>query len=217
MRRPPAMPRRRPPAAAPVPRTRTLAAVAAVLLAAALGGCAGGTGAPSSTSSAGGEFDGAPLAATPAPAFTLTDLHGSRVSLADYRGQPVVLAFLHSGCHACTVIAQQIRGALDELPHPPPVLLVSVAPASDTPAAVASFLAQVGLAGRVRYLVGPARALASTLRAYRVRTPAEGAAAFEAAAPVLLIDADGRERVLYEEEQLTPEALAHDIRKLQGG
>ncbi len=33
----------------------------------------------------------------------------------------------------------------------------------------------------------------------------------------MLIDAAGRERVLYETEQLTPEALAHDIRALGGG
>ena len=30
----------------------------------------------------------------PAPAFGLTDLNGRHIELADYRGRPVVLAFL---------------------------------------------------------------------------------------------------------------------------
>jgi len=31
---------------------------------------------------------------TPAPEFELTDPHGKRVRLADYRGRPLLLAFL---------------------------------------------------------------------------------------------------------------------------
>jgi hypothetical protein len=34
---------------------------------------------------------------------------------------------------------------------------------------------------------------------------------------VLLIDSHGSRRVLFGQEQLTPEALAHDIGKLQAG
>jgi cytochrome oxidase Cu insertion factor (SCO1/SenC/PrrC family) len=152
-----------------------------------------------------------------APAFTLTDVHGSPVALADSRGQVTVLAFLDSSCRACLLIGQQIRGALDQLPHPVPVLLVSVDPAPDTPASVRRFLHDVSLTGRARYLVGPPAALAAVWRHYGVRTPgAAGAQAFEQAAPVLLIDRSGHERVIYDQEQLTPEALAHDIGILQG-
>jgi len=45
----------------------------------------------------------------------------------------------------------------------------------------------------------------------------DGRAAFQRTASVLLIDARGRERVLFGLEQLTPEALAHDIGRLQAG
>jgi cytochrome oxidase Cu insertion factor (SCO1/SenC/PrrC family) len=152
-----------------------------------------------------------------APAFTLTDVNGQTVSLAAYRGRVTILAFLDSTCRACVLIAQQIRGALDEVANPPPVLFVSVDPAHDTPERVAGFLTGVGLATRARYLVGPPPALARVLERYRVVTPVRGQAAFEAAATVHLLDASGRERVLYQEEQLTPEALAHDIRALQRG
>jgi hypothetical protein len=50
-----------------------------------------------------------------------------------------------------------------------------------------------------------------------VATPAQGPRAVERSQWVMLIDRSGRERVLFGMEQLTPEALAHDIRTLQAG
>jgi protein SCO1 len=214
------------PAGPPPPRAQAAGPAAAVLAAAvlaafALAGC-GGTAAPTTTTapatSAGAQqFEGAALPGEPAPPFALTDIDGAPVSLASYRGRVTVLAFLQAGCRACTLIAQQLRGALDELGSAaPPVLIVSVEPAHDTPARVAAFLHSVSLSGRALWLTGPPAGLAAIWRAYRVRTPAQGQAAFELAAPVYLIDAQGRERVIYEQEQLTPEGLAHDIARLQG-
>ena len=100
-----------------------------------------GTATTSSTGS-GTEVDGAPLPGTPAPVFTLTDESGRKVSLSQYRGKVTLITFLYPGCgDTCTVIAQQIRGALDELPSPVPVLIITADPAADNPAAVARFLA----------------------------------------------------------------------------
>lgn len=198
------------------------AALAALLVAAILILAHHGSshhGSSVAVSAASSEFQGAALpAGTEAPGFTLTDQQGRPVSLIQYRGQVVVLSFIDSTCApACVLIAQQIRGALDELDQPVPVLFVSVDPTGDTPANVRRFLAGASLTGRATYLTGPASALPRVWRAYRVRTPAQGRAAFERAAPVLLIDPQGDERVLYEQEQLTPESLAHDIGKLQDG
>jgi protein SCO1/2 len=173
----------------------------------------------SSGASAASEFDGAALpGAVSAPDFTLTDQQGRPVTLASYRGQVTLIAFLSSTCGAtCVVIAQQIRGALDELSRPVPVLVVSTSPTTDTPARVGRFLARVSLAGRVRYLTGPASRLRSVWRAYRIAPAGHGRAALERSASVLLVDGRGRERVLFGLEQLTPESLAHDIRRLQAG
>lgn len=167
------------------------------------------------TSSSG--FDGAAIPPSPlAPGFTLTDQNGRAVSLSGLRGHVAVLAFLYTTCGAtCILIAQQIRGALDELPHPVPVLIVSADPETDTPANVARFLTRVSLAGRVRYLTGSAARLRPIWRAYRVHPATVSRAEFDRFASLLLLDARGRERVLFEPEVLTPEALAHDIRKLQ--
>lgn len=162
-------------------------------------------------------FDGAAIPPSPpAPAFTLTDQNGHAVSLSSLRGHVAVLAFLYSTCGAtCILIAQQIRGALDELPQPVPVLFVSADPTQDTPASVARFLAEVSLMGRVRYLTGSLAQLRPIWHAYSVHPASAGQATFDKYAFLLLLDARGRERVLFESEVLTPEGLAHDIRRLQ--
>ncbi len=144
------------------------------------------------------------------------------MSLSDYRGRVVVVAFLYSTCEAtCIVIAQQIRGALDELEdehdaRPPAVLIVSADPAADTPAHVRRFLSSTSLSGRVRYLTGPVSHLQPIWRSYDITPATSGATAFDRVASVLLIDAHGNKRVLFQSEQLTPESLSHDIGKLDG-
>jgi len=163
-------------------------------------------------------FDGAPLAGARAPDFALSDERGRRVSLSEYRGRVVVLTFLYTTCGApCVLIAQQIRGALDELREKPAVLIVSADPAADTPPRVARFLARMSLSGRAEYLTGPLASVRAVWSAYGVKPASAGRASFAEYASVLLIDARGRERVLFESEQLTPEALSHDVASLQAG
>jgi protein SCO1/2 len=180
-----------------------------------------GAGAPvaeNARSSSG--FDGALLPATRARNFTLTDQLGRRVSLSQYRGQVTILTFLSSTCHpTCPLIAQQIRGALDELGetggHTVPTLIVSADPAADTPADVHRFLSEASLNGRVEYLTGTRAELQPIWRAYDIVPAQLGNANSPHAASVLLIDPAGQKRDLFQVEQLTPEALAHDIRKLE--
>jgi protein SCO1/2 len=214
------MPRTRPPL--PVYAVTLLAAfaVAAALLLTGEGHRR--SGGPAQASNDGLEsatgFAGAALpAAQPAREFALVDEQGRRVSLGEFRGRVVVLAFLSTACApACVLIAQQIRGALDELARPVPVLLVSAQGGADTPARVAGFLQSVSLAGRARFLSGSPAQLRAVWRAYGVAPLSSGRAAFERDATVRLLDARGRERVLFGLEQLTPEGVAHDIRKLSG-
>ncbi|HSZ05854.1 MAG TPA: SCO family protein [Solirubrobacteraceae bacterium] len=182
------------------------------------------TSVSSSTSTAGQEsgFDGAALpGGVSARGFTLSDQYGHQVSLSDYRGRVVVLTFLYSRCGgACVLIAQQIRGALNELEEEharaPAVLIVSADPAADSRARVRGFLAEVSLTGRVEYLTGPLRELREIWAAYRIKPASVGAREFDEYASVLLLDRSGRERVLFQSENLTPEFLSHDIGKLNG-
>ncbi len=175
-----------------------------MLLMLALGGCAGGH-------PAGPErFDGATYPpGILAPDFSLHDQQDHPDSLSSYRGKVVALTFLSSDCRTCTLVAQQIRGALDELGSPPGVrtIFVSTDPLTDTPARVERFLDATSLTGRAVYLTGSRRDLKRVWRAYQVRATEDGTT-------VLLINRTGVERVAFGIEQITPEGLAHDIRLL---
>ena len=145
--------------------------VALIVLVVIGGGSSGNSPGKTFTASAPSAFDGAALPpGQKAPGFTLTDQNGKVISLSSPRGQVTVLTFLYSTCGApCVVIAQQIRGALDELPKPVPVLIVSADPQADTPANIKRFLAQVSLTGRVHYLSGTPAQLRTVWKAYKVR------------------------------------------------
>ena len=145
--------------------------------------------------------------------FALRDQDGRLASLADYRGRVVVLTFLYSTCKdTCPILADQVRGALDDLGSAaPPALAVSVDPAGDTPERARRFLLERRLTGRMRFLLGAQAQLAPVWRAYAVQPQSEE---FEHSAYVLLIDKAGRQRIGFPVNRLTPEGLAHDVRLL---
>ncbi|MDQ3670595.1 MAG: SCO family protein [Actinomycetota bacterium] len=145
--------------------------------------------------------------------FALRDQDGRVARLADYRGKVVVLTFLYSTCEdTCPILADQVRGALDDLGSTaPPALAISVDPAGDTPDRARAFLLERRLAGRMRYLLGTKDQLEPVWRGYAVQPQSED---FEHSAYVLLIDKAGRQRIGFPVNRLTPEGLAHDIRLL---
>ncbi len=201
-----------------------------LVLVLALCGCGGSSSAGSLAASTQSPFDGAAFpAGVRSPDFTLRDQLGRTVSLSRYRGREVVvLAFLSSRCRSCLLIAQQVRGALDELAERPTygrgtavaamaVVFVSTDPHVDTPASVRRFLSETALSGRVLYLTGTEAQLRPVWRDYHIPPPSAGRAATEAAATVLLIGPSGEQRVGFGIEQITPEGLSHDIRVLRDG
>lgn len=200
-----------------------VAAAAALLVGLAIALAGGGSSSgppatgPAASAATDSGFDGAALPLTaPVGDFTLTDQSGRRVSLSSLRGRVTIVAFIYASCPAaCVLIAQQIRGALDEVSGPVATVFLSVDPAGDTPARVSAFLRRVSLAGRVEYLTGPRAVLAGIWRAYRIVPASAGEGAYARSASVLLLDRRGRERVVFQLEQLTGESLTHDVRRLQ--
>lgn len=149
-----------------------------------------------------------------APGLRLRDQDGRVVTMRELRGETVVVTFLYATCEdTCPLTAQQIRGALDDLGDvPAPVVLaVSVDPRDDTPLHVKRFLVKQGLAGRMRYLTGTRAELEPVWGAYGIQPQGEG---FEHTASTVVVDGEGRQRLGYLTDQLTPEALADDLRAL---
>jgi cytochrome oxidase Cu insertion factor (SCO1/SenC/PrrC family) len=197
---------------------RVLALVLVALLAAIGAILVTGRGAGSgSTATARSEFDGPPLPVNLRAAnFSLVDQHGHRVTLSHERGKVVVLTFIHSLCHdTCPFMVEQIKGALNDLPHGGrgvPAIGVSADPSEDTVANRNRFLTKHQMDGRMAFLNGPMTAMRRIWHDYAIQpvTPKVDHSTF-----VLLIDKRGYERVGFAADQLTPEQLAHDIRVLQ--
>jgi protein SCO1/2 len=199
------------------PRVRLMLLCVTAVVVATLGAVVllGGSGGSSGVATGSSGFDGA-VSDVAAPDFTLTDQDGRAASLSAYHGQVVILTFLYSTCRdTCPLMADQIRGALDDVGHPVPALAVSVDPVGDTPLNAKRFLFKASLTGRMRFLLGSRAQLAPVWKAYGIAPQTSGSRQSDHTAYVLLIDRRGRNRDGFPASELTPEGLAHDIRRLQ--
>lgn len=190
----------------------TVAAVAAVVAVATLG-LAESHGRPGLRTSTTG-FAGALPPALPFRQIALRDQDGRLVRLSDEHGRVTVLTFMFSTCHdTCPLMAQQIRGALDQLGHDVPVLAVTVDPTHDTRATAKRFVNRQYMTGRMRFLLGTKRQLRPIWKAYAVQptTPESDHSVY-----VFVLDRRGIQRVDFPADHLTPEGLEHDIHKLEG-
>ena len=146
------------------------------------------------------------------PVTGLRDADGRRVDPAGLQGTPVIYTFVYSTCEdTCPTQVQAIRGALDDLGRDVPVIAVSVDPAGDTPTRARRFLAEQGMTGRARFLLGSRDELEPVWKGFAIR-PQEGK--LDHSAYVVLVDADGRQRVGWPSSQLFAEGLEHDVRRL---
>jgi peroxiredoxin len=78
-----------------------------------------------------------------APPLSGTDLDGKAVSLADYRGQPVLLHFWATWCGVCKVEQHNIDAVAGDLP------VLSVASQSGSADAIGSYVREHAFAARV--------------------------------------------------------------------
>jgi protein SCO1 len=149
-----------------------------------------------------------------APQFTLTAQDGKRISSTSLRS-PAVYTFIYSHCRdTCPATVQSIRGALDDLGRDVPVLGISVDPGNDTRESAKVFLNQQHMTGRMDFLLGTREQLAPVWRAFGI---APQTAELDHSAYVVLVDGAGRQRIGFPHDQLTPEALAHDLGRLVSG
>jgi len=75
----------------------------------------------------------------PAPALSGTDIHGHAQSLAQYRGQPVLVHFWATWCPICRMEEDAIDGLSADFP------VITVATTSGSPAELAGYMQREGL------------------------------------------------------------------------
>jgi len=92
-----------------------------------------------------------------APAFALRDQNAHLITLASLHGHVVAVTFLDSHCRqACPVAGRDLALAQRDLGRHPPltVVVISVAPKTDTPSSARSFVHTMGIGGRWHWLLG---------------------------------------------------------------
>jgi protein SCO1/2 len=187
-------------------------ALLALAAAPALAGCGGGG--PAAPAYRGIEVPDSP----PAPDFTLKDEHGRTVTMAGQRGHWVLMTFLYTYCpDVCPVIAGQLNAALRSAPARSVglrVLSVSVDPRRDTPAAARKYARDHRLLPTFSWLLGSRSELKRVWDAYDIAVLAGPKQTVTHSAVQLLIDPEGRERLVYDSEVKTADVVA-DLRTLQ--
>jgi protein SCO1/2 len=150
-----------------------------------------------------------------APDFTLTDQDGKPVSVLALRGRVLAITFLDSHCtQLCPLEGEQL-GQVERSLGPSAnlsLLVVSVAPATDTPSSERAFAASHHWSGDWHWLVGTPDQLASVWKAYSIAVQNAPDNVLHSSV-LYLVDKDGFERAGWA-AGLQPDLVTHDVRLL---
>jgi protein SCO1 len=153
----------------------------------------------------------------PAPPLALHNYLGEPVNIASYRGKAVLVTFLYTNCpDVCPLIASNLRVAENLLgssgSSKVQLIAVSVDPKGDTRKAVAAFLAQHELTGRMKYLVGSPSELARVWQAWGVGSErdAQQPQFINHSGLVYGISGSGKRITVYD-STFRPSEIAHDV------
>ena len=202
-------------------------AVGALAIAGCGGGGSGGNGStgashhaakstPATTAPAKATFDGPTLSnPAPEPPLVLDNYLGQKVDISSYRGRAVLLTFLYVHCpDTCPLIAANLHNALGLLGAQAKnvqLIAMSTDPKGDTPKAVAAFLAEHALTGRMQYLIGSRKQLLATGHAWGVTASApDSHDRLNHSALIYGITASGKVTTVYP-ANFKPADIAHDV------
>ncbi len=172
------------------------------------------SGTPAASSSG---LQGSDLGGTPAPNFTLTDQNGMQISLAQFKGRPVVLTFLYTHCpDQCPLTAEHIHASMLSLGSDASkvgVLVVSADPKGDTTQTVQAFTKQHNMQDYWHYLIGTQATLSPVWNAYNVYVQGQQQSVDHSLA-TYIIDKQGRERAFFGGSDFTPNQMTTDLKIL---
>jgi len=181
-----------------------------------LAGCGGSSTPKVSGPTTTPQVGGAILQSKPAaPPISLHDDQGRHVTLAQFRGKWVAVAFIYTHCpDVCPLIAQNLNTALAKAPALR-VVAVSVDPKGDTPASVRAFIHTHHLSSTFHYLIGSRAQLSPVWHSWHVATAPGPANTVSHSSFEVLVDPQGRERSYYDASISAADVL-HDLKQLQG-
>ena len=165
-------------------------------------------------------LQGTDLGSIPAPDFQLKDQLGNSISLAQFKGKPVVLTFLYTHCpDVCPLTAEKLHATMQSLgqnAQQVAVLAVSMDPKGDTAAAAQNFSKVHKMGDYWHFLLGAHDELAPVWASYSVDAQAAtSSGTVSHSSAIYVIDKQGRERVLLDND-FSSNQLAADLKILLG-
>jgi cytochrome oxidase Cu insertion factor (SCO1/SenC/PrrC family) len=192
-----------------VTRRRRAALCSALAIAALLAGCAGGVANTSSTARAGQSGaaaanpaldPGSSLGGVPAPDFRLVNQFGQPMSLHQFRGKVVILAFADAQCTTVcpltTVSMVEARQLLGAAGSKVQLLGVDANPRATSVADVMAYSRVHGMVNQWDFLTGTPTQLTAVWRAYHIAVQIQRGLIDHTPA-LFVIDPQGRERTIY--------------------
>src|SRR6266852_4779135 len=195
-----------------------------VVLTVAVLGLRNATGAPlvgsSSSPTASSGLQGTDLGGVRAPAFQLHDQFGRLVTLAQFAGKPVVLTFMYTHCpDVCPIMAERLHSVMVGVgadAQRVAVVAISVDPHGDSVAGALNFSQVHHMTDYWHFLVGTHEELSPVWTAYAIDAQPVAATASMHTAILYVIDKQGRERVLLDQDFTTAQ-LSGDLKTLLHG
>jgi protein SCO1 len=194
---------------------RALAAAAALALLLATG-CGSDSKAPKRATKPANFSGSVASPASAAPPLALKNYTGKPVDLRDYRGKAVLVTFIYAHCpDVCPLIVGHLHTARAELGGAAKrlrIVAVSTDPRGDTPKAVAAFLRQRRMSGKMDYLIGSKAELGRVWKAWHiVANPAKANPdKVEHSALIYGISGSGKLTTLYP-ANFKPAWVVHDV------
>lgn len=151
--------------------------------------------------------------------FSLTDHTGKPVTEKDFLGKPHLRFFGFTHCpDVCPTTLSWLSDLVEQAGTEVPILLVSVDPERDTPAALADYVTSfgpniIGLTGTTEQV----DAVLKSWKAYSKRVPQEdGEYTMDHTASVYLVDANGAFRGTLDIHDMSPTANLSKLKRLLG-
>jgi len=155
--------------------------------------------------------------------YTLLDRRGQPVRLSDYRGKPLLVSFIYTGCfQVCPTTTRMLNEAVQDLGRLVGfdkfnVVSIGFNQPFDAPEAMRAFSTQNGIAASNWEFLSPHRSIVEPLTRDFGFSYVANAAGFDHVLSVTLLDGEGRIYSQIYGDSLTPNQLGEPMRQLMRG
>ncbi|MDZ4075048.1 MAG: SCO family protein [Hylemonella sp.] len=155
--------------------------------------------------------------------YTLLDRRGQPVRLSDYRGKPLLVSFIYTGCfQVCPTTTRMLHEAVQDLGRLVGfdkfnVVSIGFNQPFDAPEAMRAFAAQNGISTSNWEFLSPHRSIVEPLTRDFGFSYVANAAGFDHVLSVTLLDGEGRIYSQIYGDSLTPNQLGEPMRELMRG